>query len=525
MKAPQIHPGGPSADRQEARSGGATRVMVRQLAALILLATPCDATIPADESGRSQPVASAAGIYHAQGGMAGEVTQTTAILQSRLSAAPGPTEGDVPGVHGWGKFQYALTPDFAQAGETDWIEAKQEADCILRQQIYGLQPGRTYHYRLIVGVDRSLTQTGPVHHFKTLPQTDQTTAVRFAVGNCMNYAFFFNGPKGDGRKARADAKDRELGYPAMESIRRLQPDFFIGAGDNVYYDHPAKTPAKTLAEMRRKWHEQFALPRVAALVGEVSTYWMKDDHDYRYNDSDPSGENAPSHALGVRTFREQMPVVPFIDSTNATYRTIRCGKLLQLWMVEGRDYRSPNSSPDGPEKTIWGAEQAAWLKRTLLASDAPFKILVSPTPMVGPDDAYKRDNHVSPNGFRREGEEFFAWLVTNQITGLYIITGDRHWHYHSIHPSGYEEFACGALNTENSRLGRNPGDPKSTDPQSLVRQLYSDAKPTGGYLLVEALPPQPDSPAHLSFSIRDEWGKELYSATKTTLALQPGGHR
>lgn len=57
----------------------------------------------------------------------------------------------------------------------------------------------------------------------------------------MNYALFFKGPKGDGRNARTDPTDRRLGYPTMESIRQLQPDFFVGAGDNVYYDHPAKT--------------------------------------------------------------------------------------------------------------------------------------------------------------------------------------------------------------------------------------------------------------------------------------------
>ncbi len=28
-------------------------------------------------------------------------------------------------------------------------------------------------------------------------------------------------------------------------IRRLEPDLFVGAGDHVYYDHPATTAAKT----------------------------------------------------------------------------------------------------------------------------------------------------------------------------------------------------------------------------------------------------------------------------------------
>ena len=59
--------------------------------------------------------------------------------------------------------------------------------------------------------------------------------------------------------------------------------------------------------------------------------------------------------------------------------------------AEGRDYRSPHMTPQGPSKTLWGFEQLAWLKRTLLESDAVFKILISPTPLVGPDDANQAD--------------------------------------------------------------------------------------------------------------------------------------
>jgi len=457
--------------------------------------------------------AAQARIFHAQGEMAGEVTQTTVILQSRLTASPGPEDGDVPGAAGWGKFEVADSADFSQPNETEWLEAKAGNDYIIRTQLRGLQPGRSYFYRLVFGMERSRTQTGPVRTFKTLPATDQPVRVRLVVGNCMNYAFFFHGPKGDGRNARADATDRRLGYPAMQNIRRLQPDFFVGAGDNVYYDHPAKTAAKTLPELRRKWHEQFVLPRVVDLVGQTATFWLKDDHDYRYNDADRTGNKEPSHELGLRTFREQMPVVAAADSAEVTYRTVRCGQLLQLWMVEGRDYRSPNRSPDGPEKTLWGAEQKAWLQRTVLASDAAFKILISPTPLIGPDDAYKRDNHTG--GFRHEGEEFFAWLKAKGQKNFYIITGDRHWHYHSRHATGYEEFACGALNTENSRLGRAPGDPRSTDPQARITQFYTDARPTGGYLLVEVTPTEQGEPARLRFSIQDEWGQELYSCIKT----------
>ena len=172
---------------------------------------------------------------------------------------------------------------------------------------------------------------------------------------------------------------------------------------------------------------------------------------------------------------------------------------------------------DGPGKTIWGKEQRAWLKRTLLESDATFKLLVSPTPMIGPDDIRKTDNHTNHGGFRHERDEFFAWL---RETGLdkkhfYIVCGDRHWQYHSIHPTGIEEFSCGALLDANSRLGRQPGDPASTDPEGLIRQPYSQAERSGGFLMIDVRAEDGETPASLSFSWRDERGMELYTTRKT----------
>ena len=172
------------------------------------------------------------------------------------------------------------------------------------------------------------------------------------------------------------------------------------------------------------------------------------------------------------------------DADAPTYRTHRVSKKLQLWITEGRDYRSPNKMKDGPKKSLWGTEQRDWLKHTLKESDAEWKIIVSPTPMVGPDMGKKSDNHASLKGFRHEAESFFAWVKENSIENLLIFCGDRHWQYHSVHPSGVEEFACGALNDENSRLGVAPGDPKGTDPDALVKQLFTSPKPQGGYLVV-----------------------------------------
>ena len=206
-----------------------------------------------------------------------------------------------------------------------------------------------------------------------------------------------------------------------------------------------------------------------------------------------------------------------VDPTDAgavTYRTHRVSRDLQVWFVEGRDYRSPNDMPDGAHKTIWGAEQKAWLKRTLKESDAAFKLLISATPMVGPDSAGKRDNHTNINGFRHEGDEFFRWLVENGLSPneFFIACGDRHWQYHAIHPTGFEEFSCGALVDANSSIGSFPGDPNTTDPEGKIKQPYHSPEPSGGFLIITVKPEGESAVAEFRFY--DEKGKLLYQHRK-----------
>jgi alkaline phosphatase D len=446
----------------------------------------------------------------AQGVLVGEVTSSSALLQTRLTVRPGPElddAGDLAGAAGLVRFEYSTQAEFSQAKQTPWLKAEAESDFIVRAAVNDLAPGQTYFYRVIHIEGDTAKHVGGEGSFKTLPAADSTAPISFIMGSCQNYAFFMNGSKGKG--STASEEDKRLGFPAYAAMQTLQPDFFVGTGDIVYYDHPAKTAATTLPELRKKWHEQFRFPRMIEFFARTPAYWSKDDHDFRFNDADLGGQKQPAPSTGIEIFREQMPIHPAADRTTPTYRTHRINRHLQLWFSEGRDYRSPNKMPDGPDKTLWGSEQREWLMRTLKASDATFKILISPTPMVGPDDASKTDNHVNLGGFRHEADAFFEWVQAQQIGRFYTFCGDRHWQYHSVHPSGVEEFACGALNDENSRQGVPPGSKKGTDPEGLIRQLYTYPEPTGGFIRVRV-----DEAAALTIDFHDDEGQLLHSVVK-----------
>ena len=442
-----------------------------------------------------------------QGIMAGRVTETSAILQARLTDGDRLRGHDLAGCKGWARWEVIRWPGMNARIPAPWLRAEAERDYIVKDLVTGLAPGTRYGYRLWYGADSLRAAAGEWGTFRTLGGADEAREVRLVVVTGMNYDRFYRDPD-----LRYHGADSALGYPALETILGMEPDYFIGTGDNVYYDasYQPLGMATDREGIRRCYHEQFARPRFRELFRSVPTYWEKDDHDYRYNDCDNTGDRLPLPRLGREMFLEQLPVSP--DSI--TYGTYRMSRDLQIWLVEGRDYRSPNAMPDGPGKTIWGGTQREWLMRTLKESDATFRVLISPTPMIGPDDAYKRDNHANLRGFQHERDAFFAFLVEEELAhNFFIVCGDRHWQYHSIHPSGLEEFSSGALVDANSRVGRMPGDSLSTDPDAIIRQPYVMQEASGGFLQVRVTP---GAEPRIYFEFFDERGVPLYNTSRSS---------
>jgi alkaline phosphatase/alkaline phosphatase D len=467
--------------------GGSITSFAKAFVLLLIPALIICAGCGGDETPAATPAPTAGeveiDIAHGQGEMAGEATAESVILQSRLTLKGDPLTG-APGV---ARFEVSTSPVFDDSFLTDWITAEAGSDFMIKEKVSGLEPGTRYYYRLLYGEEENALVTGNTCTFRTLDGPDVAREVSFAVVTGMNYYKF---------QVFLERPDKELGYPALETILGMNPDFFVGTGDNIYYD-AFPIPKVTQAELRDTWHMQFVQPRYISLFSQVPTYWEKDDHDFRYNDADPYCDQGPSAELGIETFLEQVPVADPDKTAQVTYRTHRINEMLQIWLVENRDYRSSNMMEDGPGKTIWGEAQKEWLKQTLLESDATFKLLISPTPMIGPDesilswpapcqDEYKRDNHTNPRGFKYEGEAFFTC----------------------------EEFSCGALIDANSRVGVSPGDPDSSDPEGLIEQPFTDPVRSGGFLEVTVRPDDGAGRETCEFTFYDENGVVLYSVTR-----------
>jgi len=390
--------------------------------------------------------ASAKAAQQANGIKIGEVTANTAIVWTRLTQAAernidgiafpknndkkrrshsyddlDAMEGAVPGAAGSVRLRYWPQETSAESIATDWQAVSADHNYTHQFPLSGLISGTKYvviaEARPVVGGTISSTVQGS---FVTAPTHDVAAPVRFSVVTGQDY------PRRD------DPANGHQIYPRMQE---LKVDFFVHTGDIEYYDK-AQPFADNVELARFKWNRIYAMPFQRDFHNHTASYFVKDDHDTLKNDCWPGQTYGElTWEQGISLFPEQVPM------GTKTYRTIRWGKDLQVWLVEGRDFRSPNRAPDGPHKTIWGGEQKKWFFKTVEASDATFRILISPTPVVGPDRSNKNDNHANA-GFTHEGNELRDFIGRQK--NMYILCGDRHWQYVSVDPrTGVREYSCG----------------------------------------------------------------------------------
>jgi alkaline phosphatase D len=419
----------------------------------------------------------------------GEVTSTSAMIWTRLTATPDRNLSGLPFQAGevdiWSRRpnETSADPFWGQVPEgaslaqmlnavpgsaglvrlahwkqgdterttTDWIAVEPGEDFAHQFELSGLEPGSTYGFNVEASAVAGGGVTSSLHSaFTTAPAAKDPARIVFTVITGADWETM-------------DHPDGQKIYPHMAA---LKPDFFVHTGDVVYYDH--RDPYVSHMDLARfRWHRMYATPRLRAFHQQVATYFMRDDHDTWQNDGWPGMPNEMGHftlAQGQAVFREQTPMSP------KTYRTVRWGKDLQVWFTEGRDYRSPNPMPDGPDKTIWGKEQMAWFKNTVTASDATFRILVSPTPIVGPDHVGKLDNHSNLN-FAYEGDILRRFLSD---LDMIVVCGDRHWQYASKDPkTGLLEYGSGSTT-----------DAHAANPQNEDLSMIKYVKGIGGFLSV-----------------------------------------
>ncbi len=294
-----------------------------------------------------------------------------------------------------------LHPDASGAGQSNSGD-----DLTGVVEVTGLRSATRYRYQLFI--DGRATPRPIEWEFTTFPATETKSSVRIAFGGCARY------------------------WPEHErmwdTIRLRRPDAFMILGDNVYLDIPERTGAFH----DYTYDQRQARPEFRRLTAAVPTYAIWDDHDAGIDDvflgpyPDKPQWKVDHLALFRRNWNNPSYGAP--QQRPGVWHSFRAGPI-ESFLLDGRYYRENFLKKD---PSMLGPEQKAWLLRALKDSTAPFKLLVSPVAWaedakvdIGPtgEKVYTRDTWY---GYLKEREEIFDFIVDQKISGVILISSDRH---------------------------------------------------------------------------------------------------
>ncbi|GAA2776293.1 alkaline phosphatase D family protein [Saccharopolyspora taberi] len=371
--------------------------------------------------------------------------------------------------------EISTRPDFRDARRVPGPWLTPETDGTGEVRIDGLAPGREAFYRVVAQDPDGRVDSEPLTgSFRTVPNGPRD--IRFLwSGDVVGQGFGINPDLG--------------GMTIYSAMADRNPDFFLHSGDTVYADGPLKetvtlpdgrvwrnvvTPekskvAETLAEYRGQFAYNLLDDNFRAFAAKVPQLVQWDDHEVTNNWYPGEILDRPEYTekrvdvlaqRGFQAFHEWQPVRHQDAVDGRVYRKVSHGPLLDVFVLDMRSYRDPNSAGTKPER-ILGERQARWLVEELSSSRATWKVIASDMPIgiVVPDgdkiEGVANGQPGAPNG--REAE--LAWVLQEisrrGIANTVWLTADVHYtaavHYSPERAAfdGFDpfwEFVSGPLN-------------------------------------------------------------------------------
>jgi alkaline phosphatase D len=379
-------------------------------------------------------------------------------------------------------------------------QASDAEDLIVRVAVDGLTPATRHRYVVSQGGDKVDGE------FATAPPPGESARV----------TFLWSGDLGGGGFCRLV----DGGYRIFRAMARQPADFFLFVGDTIYADHRCNRPdvvpggnfiATTLTEFRAKHRYNREDPAVQDFLRHTPVFANWDDHEVR---NDFAGTTEPLMPVGRQAFLEYFPIVPPADDPHRMYRAVRWGRLLEVFILDTRQYRSDNGEPDGPGKTMLGAAQRRWLVDGVTGSTATWKVVVTSVPLAVPTGRPERRDSwtdvsifgLAPEngtGFVTERDTILRQFRTRGVKNLVFLAADVH-HVELIrhHPTpdwSFHEFIAGPLSATTGR-------PRPLDARLNSRTLFAQGGVFSyGEVTIE--------PTHLTVRVLDEQGSQLFTHT------------
>jgi alkaline phosphatase D len=393
----------------------------------------------------------------------GDVTNESAVVWSRSNQ-----EAQM-------HVEYDTNSNFSQPKSTNTARLNnQTTDYTTHVKLEGLNSDTVYYYRVW------FSTPPPSQANKTTSLTSDTLAGSFttspdpSLSSNKPISFIFAADLGGQKHCRQADKG---GYSIFEKMKEMSPDFFIANGDMIYAADkcPVQGPSDDwknipgnfsgIADPEVNWtnteqvrdtylkHWQYnrADPYLQSFLQNASMYSQWDDHEVindfgalwpYWNSLNKDREGYPNIVNeGRKTFFDYSPIDRNPEEKNRIYRSFNWGPYLDLFILDGRSYRSPNSMADTPDnnKTMLGSKQLEWLKQGLKNSSAVWKVISSDIPISVPTGANAsilgRDgwangnetNFSSKTGFERELQQLLRFLDDSNIKNVVFVTTDVHF--------------------------------------------------------------------------------------------------
>ena len=421
-----------------------------------------------------------------------ETLAAPAIIESRPQIAHGVASGDVSfnSAVVWSRasrrarmlVEWATTESFQNARRVRGPWTGEDLDFTAKLELRGLPAGERIFYR-VQFEDAGGTASEPVSgQFVTAARDERDVFFAWSGDTCgQGYGI----------------SEEYGGLKTYESMRLARPDFFVHSGDTIYADGvieaemklpdgkiwknlttPEKSKvAETLAEFRGNHRYNLLDPQVRRFNAEVPIFAQWDDHEVLNNWypgkmllEDKRYQVKDVNTLAARArqaFFDYMPLRG--DATAKVYRSIPRGPLCELFFLDLRSYRGPNSANRQPERSratdFMGGRQLGWLKDALWKSRAVWKVICSDMPLgiiVGDGKTAEGTNTYEnscngdgpPLGRELEIAELLSFMKHERIRNVLWLTADVHYaaslYYDPAHArfhdfDGFWEFVSGPL--------------------------------------------------------------------------------
>lgn len=405
------------------------------------------------------------------GVQSGDVTSHSAIIWGR---------SDIPA-----RMFVEVSPnaDFSDARLIVGPAALENTDYTAKVDVDELPAGSTVHYRVT---------------FTSLEDTSQKSApiegvLHTAPVDAQDIRFVWSGDlAGQGWGINEDFG----GYTIFDAMKKVEPQFFLNNGDTIYADGPIKadvslddgstwhnltTPGKskvaeTLDEFRGAYRYNLMDKNLRAFNAAVPLIVQWDDHETLNNwypqevlslDDDRYSEKSVAllSARAKQAFTDYQPIRYSADDEKI-YRKLSYGPLMDMIVVDMRTYRGPNSpnlqTEMGPDTAFMGKDQVEWIKKTLSASKATWKVIAADMPigLLVRDGKTDFENLANgddgkPLGRELEFADLLSYIKANNIENVVFLTADVHYaaaHYYDPQKAQFKdflpfwEFVAGPLN-------------------------------------------------------------------------------